>query len=97
MCLTDLAHEASLFNVQTQDGYAQHGLAGQHDLVLPDGICDRVEGLEVVSAVDLDHKVEMVPPHIEIDPSARQPPHHLSARWREPIATTQSSEVELTE
>lgn len=68
MCPTHLLHETGLLEAQPQDRYAEHGVVGQDDLVLTQGISDRAERGEVVAPIDLDDQPNFVPANIQIDP-----------------------------
>ena len=93
----DLGHERSRGQPQPEDRDAQHHLRREGDLVLAQGVVDRVEGQGVVPAVDLDDQPDVLPRDVEVDPPSRPGPHGLPGRRRQPGAPAHPGEVELAQ
>src|SRR5699024_5740710 len=74
---------------------AQHRSPAQAHLVVPQGIVHRGQTLLVLHPVDLHTDLQLLPPHVQVDPASRSTADPLPGRLREAVLTAQPGEVEL--
>src|SRR4051812_48920647 len=80
----DLTEKLVGVEPQAKQGHPQHGLAGDRQRVLTQGVADDVLRPRVVDTVDLDHEVELRPIEVEVVAVALVTTQHLPLGWWEP-------------
>lgn len=93
----DLGEEGIRLRTQAEQWQPQHQIAGQCDVVLPEGVGNHLLRAEVVDAVDLDDDAVPAPPGVEDVAPVRPRPDHLAFWLGNTAAPTAAHEVELAQ
>ncbi len=77
----DLGHEGIRLQAETEHRDPQDHLPVERDVVLSQGVADRVEREGVVATVDLHDEADVLPGDIEVDAPTSCLAHHLTRGW----------------